>query len=194
MAQSKRTAWQGTVRSGSSPVGMGFARIASMFVVATIVIYALMYLSVLDRAHVEFSQMRLWRALIMGCVITLVMLCFTWSHWKSNRTRTVIIALVLVTTVPALWLLRSQRTVGDLAYLKSMIPNHSVAVLASERARLHDDRVRMLAEQIAHRQLKEIREMQDLILELEHPQGPPPTGTAATPDRPRASAGASTIL
>lgn len=34
----------------------------------------------------------------------------------------------------ALWLVRSQSTVGDVANMKAMIPHHCIAILTSKRA------------------------------------------------------------
>ena len=47
----------------------------------------------------------------------------------------------------SLHLVRSQRTVQDVAYMKAVIPHHSIAILTSERAEISDSRVRMLASQ-----------------------------------------------
>ncbi|MBS5905459.1 MAG: DUF305 domain-containing protein, partial [Acetobacteraceae bacterium] len=67
----------------------------------------------------------------------------------------------------ALWLVRSQQTVGDVAYMKAMIPHHSIAIMTSERARIRDPRVRQLADSIIEAQVREIGEMKQLIAELE---------------------------
>ena len=48
----------------------------------------------------------------------------------------------------SLWLVRSQETVSDVSYMKAMIPHHSIAVLTSTRAHIHDPRVRKLADGI----------------------------------------------
>lgn len=47
-----------------------------------------------------------------------------------------------------LWLVRSQATVGDVAYMRAMIPRPSIAILTSERANITDPRVRKLADRI----------------------------------------------
>jgi uncharacterized protein (DUF305 family) len=70
-----------------------------------------------------------------------------------------------------LWLVRSQATVGDAAWMKAMIPHHSIAILTSERARISDPRVRKLADGIIATQKKEIGEMEGLIHDLE--ENPP---------------------
>ena len=71
----------------------------------------------------------------------------------------------------ALWLVRSQRTVDDVAYMRAMIPHHSIAILTSERAQIRDPRVRKLADEILEAQRREIAEMKSLIAELERDAG-----------------------
>lgn len=183
MARRKTTAWQRTASSGRGSIG--YLRFTSMIAVATAVIYALMYLNVLESTHIEFSQIRLWRALIMGCATGLVVLAFIWPLLPSARSRLLIVACAIAAMLPATWLLRSQRTVDDVAYLRAMIPNHSVAVLSSTRARIHDERVRELADEIIERQSREIDDMKALIATLERrprrgssPVLPPPAERA----------------
>ena len=51
--------------------------------------------------------------------------------------------------------------------MKGMIPHHSIAILASERADIDDARVRQLADQIIETQLIEIKEMEWLLQDIE---------------------------
>ena len=60
-------------------------------------------------------------------------------------------------------LVRSQATVDDVAYMRAMIPHHSIAILTSERARIADPSVRRLADSIIETQKREIAQMQSLI-------------------------------
>jgi uncharacterized protein (DUF305 family) len=68
----------------------------------------------------------------------------------------------------ALWLVRSQKTVEDISWMKAMIPHHSIAILTSERAHISDPRVRKLADSIIEAQRKEIDEMKVLVKDLEN--------------------------
>jgi uncharacterized protein (DUF305 family) len=68
----------------------------------------------------------------------------------------------------ALWLVRSQALVGDVAYTRAMIPHHSIAILTSDRAKLTDTRVQNLANGIAETQRREIGEMEALIRDIGH--------------------------
>jgi uncharacterized protein (DUF305 family) len=78
-----------------------------------------------------------------------------------------IFALAEIFFAGSLWLVRSQTTVGDVAYLKAMIPHHSIAILTSSGAHISDPRVRKLADGIIARQKKEIAEMKTLIEDLD---------------------------
>lgn len=68
--------------------------------------------------------------------------------------------------VLSLWLVRSQKTVTGVDYMQGMIPHHSIAILTSERAQIHDPRVRKLADEIIDAQRREIKEMEWLIADI----------------------------
>jgi uncharacterized protein (DUF305 family) len=67
----------------------------------------------------------------------------------------------------SLCLVRSQATVDQVSWMKTMIPHHSIDILTSERAHISDPRVRALADGIIKTQRKEIDEMRALIKDLE---------------------------
>ncbi len=66
-----------------------------------------------------------------------------------------------------LWLVCSQTTVGDVSFMRAMIPHHSIAIMTSERANFSDPRVQKLADEIIAAQRKEIGEMRHLIADIE---------------------------
>lgn len=143
-----------------------YARFAVMIVVSTAIMYALMYLNVYAWDHLYFSQTRLFMALIMGSIMALVMLAFMRHMYPSRRANVAIVAVSLLTFAGSLYLVRSQATVGEVAWMEAMIPHHSIAILTSERATLTDPRVRDLAEGIIQTQREEISRMKQLIADL----------------------------
>jgi hypothetical protein len=149
---------------------MNYARFAAMVATSTVVMFGLMYLNVFQLDHIYFSETRAFMALIMGAVMAVIMLAFMLSMYKNRRTNVAIFAGSTVVFALALWLVRSQTTVGDVAYMKAMIPHHSIAILTSERARISDPRVRELADEIIAAQREEIAEMKALIRDLERGQ------------------------
>ena len=164
---------------GMKSMAMGYGRFAAMIAVSTVLMYGLMYLNVFSVEHIEFSQTRMWMALLMGAVMAVVMIGFMWAMYARRTVNVAIVIGGIAVFAGCLWLVRSQQTVDDVAYMKAMIPHHSIAILTSERAHIRDPRVRELADGIIRAQVKEIGDMQALIKALEdHPPA------AAAPDIP----------
>ena len=146
---------------------MSYRRFAAMIAVSTVVMFGLMYLNTFALEHVRYSQTRTWMALVMGATMAAVMLGFMWGMYRDKRLNLAILAAAAVVFAGALWAVRSQQTVGDVAYMKAMIPHHSIAILTSERAQIRDPRTRLLADRIIEAQVREIAEMEGLIADLE---------------------------
>ncbi len=107
-------------------------------------------------------------ALVMGAVMAVIMLGFMISMYEDRVKNIAIVLAGAIVFGGALWLVRSQQTVGDVSWMKAMIPHHSIAILTSERANITDPRVRKLADGIIAAQKKEIAEMEALIKDLDH--------------------------
>ncbi|MCR4522967.1 DUF305 domain-containing protein [Bosea sp. 47.2.35] len=146
---------------------MQYLRFLAMIAVSTAIMFCLTYVNSYAFDHVWFSQTRLWMALVMGASMAVVMLGFMTSMYRNRTANIAILVGAAILFAGALWAVRSQRTVGDVAYLKAMIPHHSIALLTSERAQIEDPRVRQLADGIIATQRKEIAEMTSLIGDLE---------------------------
>lgn len=146
---------------------MSYGRFAAMIVTSTVMMFGLMYLNTWAIDHVVYSQTRTWMALLMGSVMAIIMLGFMWSMYKNRKAKIAILVASMAIFFASLWLVRSQETVSDIAYMKAMIPHHSIAIMTSERAHIRDPRVRKLADGILETQVREISEMKALIAELE---------------------------
>jgi Domain of unknown function (DUF305) len=156
-----------------------YVRFALMIATSTIVMFALTYTNAYALDHVRWSEERLYMALLMGAAMALVMLAFMRSMMYKDRTLNIVIVVVaLLLGGTSLYLSRSQALVDDEAYMKGMIPHHSIAILTSERAGIEDVRVRELADGIIKAQRKEIKEMDWLIEDIEQ-NGPATTAEQA---------------
>lgn len=153
---------------------MQYLRFGAMVATSTIVMFGLMYLNTYTVEHVFFSQTRMWMAFVMGAMMAFIMLLFMWSMYKNQAANVAILLSAALVFSGSLWLVRSQATVDDLAYMRAIIPHHSIAVLTSKRANIRDPRVRELADEIIKAQEREISEMKQLIADLE--QAPPAAG------------------
>ncbi len=145
-----------------------YARFLAMIVTSTVVMLGLMYLNTYASDHVFFSETRLYMALYMGAAMAVVMLAFMLNMYRNKAANLAILVGATVLFVGGVYLVRSQETVEDVAWMKAMIPHHSIAILTSSRAHISDPRVRDLADRIIEAQEKEIGEMKALIRDLEN--------------------------
>nr|WP_321291982.1 DUF305 domain-containing protein [uncultured Trichococcus sp.] len=145
-----------------------YVRFGIMILVSTVIMYFLMFLNVFQLNHIYFSEMRLLMTLIMGSVMAVVMLSFMWKMYDNKKWNIIILGASFLIFGVSLWLVRSQATIDDVDYMQAMIPHHSIAILASERAKIEDERVRKLADEIIAAQEREIAEMRTLIEEIQH--------------------------
>lgn len=169
---------------------MSWGRFAAMIATSTFIMFFLMYQLVYSFDHAMFSVNRLIASLVMGCVMTLVMLSFMWSMYKGMRAKIAIIVLAALLCVSLLFVNRRQALIGDVSFMKSMIPHHSIAINNARKASLSDPRVRNLADQIIESQIREIAEMQLLIDDIEQngergTTALPARSTEITPDMKR---------
>ena len=144
-----------------------YVRFAIMIAVSTVVMLGLMYLNTYQLDHVYFSETRAFMGMVMGATMAAIMLWFMRKMYPRQGVNIAIFALATILFAGSLWLVRSQATVGDVAYMKAMIPHHSIAILTSSRAHISDPRVRKLADGIIATQKKEIAEMKALIEDID---------------------------
>jgi hypothetical protein len=151
----------------------------AMILTSTVTMFLLTYTNAFAWDHVRWSEERVYMALLMGSCMAIIMLSFMWGMmYKNVKINLLIIVVAMVVGGSALWLSRSQFFVDDQAYMKGMIPHHSIAILTSERADIDDLRVRELANEIIEAQRIEIKEMDWLIRDIEE-NGEASTGEEA---------------
>ncbi|OQO71091.1 DUF305 domain-containing protein [Enterococcus villorum] len=136
-----------------------------MIGVSTIIMFGMMYLNVYSIDHIFFSRTRVFMALMMGAVMAIIMLLFMWKMYENKTLNKIILGISILIFFGSLFMVRSQTTVSDVAWMKAMIPHHSIAILTSKRANLKDPEVKKLANEIIKAQEKEIKQMKKLIEE-----------------------------
>ncbi len=145
---------------------MSYGRFAAMIITSMVVMYAFMYLNSYEIAHVRWSETRIFMTFIMGAAMAVIMLGFMQSMYNNTKVNIAIYAGSVVVFLLALFLVRSQITVDDSAYMSAMIPHHSIAILTSDNAQIKDVRVRALADGISETQRREIKEMDWLLADI----------------------------
>ncbi|MGJ8549561.1 DUF305 domain-containing protein [Winogradskyella wichelsiae] len=134
-----------------------------------VAMYITMYLNTYAIDHVYFSLTRFYMVCLGISAMAVIMLLFMLTMYKNKKKNIAILIGSLVLFISALGLVRAQAPiVGDVLWLKGMIPHHSIAILTSERADLQDPEVKKLANDIIEAQRKEIEEMKAMIKRLEN--------------------------
>ena len=151
----------------SSSHGGKWTTFLAMIATSIVTMFVLKYSNIYEADHAFFSQTRMWMALMMGMAMIVIMLGFMWGMYKTFMTKVLVMIGAIAGFFLFLFLARSQATVEDEAWMKAMIPHHSIAVLTSRRAEISDPRVRELADAIIEAQVKEIAEMKLLLADIE---------------------------
>jgi hypothetical protein len=146
---------------------MTYRRFGAMIATSILVMYALTYTNVVSIDHIRISEERAYMAVLMGAGMAIVMLGWMWGMYRNTALNVAIIVAAVVIGAAAFLLSQTQALVDDEAYMKAMIPHHSIAILTSERAGIRDLRVRELADGISATQVREIAEMNWLIDDIE---------------------------
>jgi FlaA1/EpsC-like NDP-sugar epimerase len=171
-------------------MGMGWGKFAAMIITSTVVMFFLMYQLVYSLDHATFSRNRLVASLVMGCVMSVIMLAYMWSMYKGPAVKVSVLIGAALLGVILLWVNRTQTLIDDAAFMRSMIPHHSIAINNARKASISDPRVRELADEIIRSQIREIAQMKLLLQDIEQKgeRGTaelPPTSTEITAEMER---------
>jgi hypothetical protein len=151
-----------------------YVRFGAMLLTAMVVMYWVMFAGSWEWSHVRVSESRMFMAITMGGTMGLVMLAWMLNMYKNTKANIAVIVVSVLLIGGGIALDRSQITVDDTAFMRGMIPHHSLAITRSERAQITDVRVCRLAVGISEAQRREIFEMDWLIQDIEQ------NGIAAT--------------
>jgi len=145
-----------------------YTKFVGMLAASFIAMYMTMYLNTYAIDHVYFSLTRFYMSCLGIAAMAIIMFVAMRNMYQNKKKNLAIVLGSIVLFVGALGLVRDQKsTVGDVLWMKAMIPHHSIAILTSERADIQDPEVKQLAEDIIEAQRKEITEMKEMIERLE---------------------------
>ncbi|MDF1675787.1 MAG: DUF305 domain-containing protein [Vicingaceae bacterium] len=144
-----------------------YTKFALMLLGSFIAMYITMYFNTYEIDHVYFSLTRFYMTCLGISAMAVIMLLFMLNTYNDKKKNIAIVMGSLILFISALSLVRAQLPVGDVLYMKGMIPHHSIAILTSKKADIKDPEVRKLADEIIKAQEKEIAEMKALIKRLQ---------------------------
>lgn len=150
---------------------MKYLRFLFMMVISFITMYVVMFLNVFQLDHVYLSTTRTYMTLLMVAPMAISMLLFMWKMYPNKKLNYGIISLSVLLFIGSLVGLRKQKPIGDIQWMKAMIPHHSSAILTSSYADIQDPEVKKLANEIIQAQEKEIAQMKSMISRLRNHGG-----------------------
>jgi prepilin signal peptidase PulO-like enzyme (type II secretory pathway) len=145
-----------------------YTKFVAMLAASFVAMYITMYLNTYSMDHVYFSLTRFYMSCLGISAMAIIMFVAMRGMYQNKKKNVAIIFVSISLFIGALSLVRDQKsTVGDILWMKAMIPHHSIAILTSERADIKDPEVKELANAIIEAQKKEIGEMKAMIKRLE---------------------------
>lgn len=145
---------------------MTYKKFAIMMIVSFFIMYFVMFLNLSAFDHYYTSVTRIYMTVLMISAMGIVMMGMMGNMYPNRKTNQTIMAASAVVFIVVLFALRTQTPIGDVQYMKAMIPHHSSAILTSKNADIKDPEVRKLADDIIAAQEREIGEMKAMLEKL----------------------------
>lgn len=140
-----------------------YTKLAVAIGINTIVMFFLTYALIDTVDHFYANINRMYMAILMAAPMVIVMLLVMRKMYPDARTNAVLHVAAAGVFLLVFWLARTQTPVGDVQFLRSMIPHHSSAILMCQEAAIEDAEIRTLCGEIIKAQREEIAQMQRIL-------------------------------
>ena len=153
-------------------INMNYGKLITMMIISFFIMYGVMFLNVDRFDHIYLSLSRGYMAILMVLPMAIVMLLMMGKMYPAKKWNTRIILGSLILFGLVIVFLKTQTLVGDMQYMKAMIPHHSSAIMTSKNAKIRDPQVRELSLKIIQLQEEEITLMKNIMerMKNESPQ------------------------
>ena len=140
-----------------------YRSLALQTIVSGIIMYLVMFVMI-DRLSSFYNNLNMvYMTLMMVSPMVVLMILAMRDMFPSKRLNTLLLLGSALAFFGSFALIRTQTTIGDTAFLRSMIPHHSGAILMCEQAKLSDPEVRQLCSGIIAGQRSEIDQMKQIL-------------------------------
>ena len=137
-----------------------YRSLALQTIVSGVIMYLVMFVMI-DRLSSFYNNLNmLYMTLMMVSPMVVLMIVAMPGMFPSKRLNTFLLLGSAVAFFGSFGLIRTQTTIGDTAFLRSMIPHHSGAILMCREAKLANPDLRRLCEAITKAQREEIQQME----------------------------------
>lgn len=165
MEHAPRRATERREHTGHEEGGMKakYGKFLATLATSLVVMYFLAFQQIEQSGHFQWSLSVFYISLSMVSAMGMIMLVAMRKMLPDRRVNLVLFAMFAVILVGAFSAGRFEAGVGDDAFLRSMIPHHSRAILVCQEADLSDPEIIALCDQIIEAQRSEIEQMQRIM-------------------------------
>ena len=155
-----------TSAQGHEMTRMHYVHLGLMTLLSFIAMFALMY-SMVDRfANVYPNLNQFYMAGTMAAPMVIIELLVLRALYKDQHLHISLVGGGFVSLVLFYLGIRAQTGVGDVQFVKSMVPHHSGAILMCDRAKIADAELKKLCDGIVKGQQQEIDQMKQILARL----------------------------
>lgn len=140
-----------------------YARLTIALLVSLLVMFLLSFTQTRTWSHFLLNLSNLYISLTMIGAMGLIMLAVMWPMFDRKKVNLGLVAGFAILLVGAFGLARTETFVDNEAFLRSMIPHHSRAILVCEEAHITDPEIVDLCAGIVRTQQDEIAQMQEIL-------------------------------
>ena len=140
-----------------------YMKLAIAIGINTIVMFFLTYALIDTTDHFYANINRMYMAILMAAPMVIVMLLVMRKMYPNAKMNAALQAAAAGVFLLVFWLARTQTPVGDVQFLRSMIPHHSSAILMCQEGAISDPEIRTLCGQIIKTQREEIAQMERIL-------------------------------
>ena len=141
-----------------------YKKLAALAVAHLAIMYAATYALVAEASHAYLNLNRLYMAVLMVAPMVILMIATMKNMYTDESVNRVIVTGAATALLASLLLLRTQASIGDTQFLRSMIPHHSSAIVMCREGNFGDPEIRTLCDQIVRSQTEEIRQMKAILV------------------------------
>jgi len=143
-----------------------YVRLLAMTVLSYLAMFAAMYAMVDTWPDVYPNINQAYMAALMAAPMIIIEILLMWSMYKNVTANIAIIAASAIVLIGSFTMIRKQTAVGDVQFIKSMVPHHSGAILMCREATISDAELKKLCDDITQGQRSEITQMNAILRRL----------------------------
>lgn len=140
-----------------------YRSLALQTAVSGVIMYLVMFVMIDQLSSFYNNLNMLYMTLMMVAPMVVLMVLAMRDMFLSKRLNAILLIGSAIAFFGSFALIRTQTTIGDTAFLRSMIPHHSGAILMCEQASLSDPEIVALCGQIIKSQRAEIAQMKGML-------------------------------